>query len=1166
MLALHGLWTLDRRLALWAEDARLLGRSAAEDARLLGSAAADDPARVALPPHPYACPAPALAELLSAVGPGLEWLTGRARYGQVTLQMPVCGGEPVPSPELSTLGAGAPAAGPPERGLVRFGVPALLFDPAEAAQLLGELSAPGSAVLPTESPPGTPVELPCGTSLLWLILVHDLAWRVAGRGRVLPTVRTEDAAPAARWEPVADAVIWSEIRRLTASCPPVCRAEWAAAQPDGRAPAELLTDMLNCLVDREVRAALRDQPRPVPASAGRGGTAPASAAPDAVEQGGTRLDSAGPDGTGQGGTGDGPPSGAGRGSAGRGGARSSDGGRGRSATDGTGEVWLRALVSADGRIDGADPDELAALRQALAGWRRSGASAGGPLRLCFRLAEPVGLDPDDPSGSTTREDWRLDVLVQAVDEPSLLVQADEVWSAGPGLRALRRHVHRPQEVLLAELARAAQHYPVLRDVSWPAPRGVVTLDRTGAHAFLREVAPRLATAGFGVLLPAWWRQPQRLGLSLTTRAQQPSEGQSRLLDRDAVVGFRWQVAIGGTPLSEDELRMLAAAKTPLVRLHGQWLAADPEQIAAAAAFLARAGSGTMASGEVLRLAVEPDAEVAGLPVTGVDTDGALAVVLAGADEHAAALTGVNQHTAALAGPDEQSDTSAGADEQVAVPASFRASLRPYQRRGVSWLALMSRLGVGAVLADDMGLGKTVQVLALLAAERAAAATGEHTDHVEAQRAAADAGASEPTLLVCPMSLVGNWQREAARFAPDLVVHVHHGGQRLDGAELAATARASDLVITTYGIAQRDARLLRTVDWRRIVLDEAQYIKNAATRQSAAIRGLPARHRIALTGTPVENRLTDLHAILDFANPGLFGSRAAFRERYAIPIERFGNEQAAAAFRRRIAPFVLRRLKAEPAVAAELPAKVEMTVSCTLTAEQATLYQAVVDDMLARMRGTKGIRRRGLVLSTLTRLKQICNHPAHFLQDGSAFAGRSGKLARLEEILRTVLANDERALVFTQYARFGTLLQRHLLSRLPDDVLYLHGGTPAPRRQEIVERFQRPDGPSVLLLSVKAGGTGLNLTAANHVIHVDRWWNPAVEEQASDRAFRIGQRRNVQVRKLVCAGTVEERIDALIDGKRALARAAVGADDGWLTDLSTEQLRELVTLSAEAIGE
>ncbi len=460
---------------------------------------------------------------------------------------------------------------------------------------------------------------------------------------------------------------------------------------------------------------------------------------------------------------------------------------------------------------------------------------------------------------------------------------------------------------------------------------------------------------------------------------------------------------------------------------------------------------------------------------------------------------------------------------------------------MAWLDALGRLGLGAVLADDMGLGKTVQTLALLALE-----------HVR--------GARGPVLLVCPTSLVGNWQREASRFAPGLRVQLHHGPGRT------APDPAADLVITTYGVLQRDTAALRAVDWRRIVADEAQHIKNRSARQSRAIRSLRSGPRIALTGTPVENRLAELHAVLDFANPGLFGTAESFKERWAVPVEQSGNREVAARLQRLTGPFLLRRLKSDPEIGEQLPAKQEFTVRCNLTPEQAGLYRAVVAELLRRLGGVRGVERKGAVLAALGRLKQVCNHPAQLLHDGSPLGGRSGKVERLVALLREALAEGDRVLVFTQYAEFGALLQPHLRHRLGTQVLYLHGGLSAPRRQELVDRFQSPDGPRVFLLSLKAGGTGLNLTAANQVIHLDRWWNPAAEDQATDRAHRIGQRREVQVRRLVCVGTVEERIAELLQAKRELADAVVGAGEQWLTELPTEQLRELLTLSADAVGE
>jgi SNF2 family DNA or RNA helicase len=418
-----------------------------------------------------------------------------------------------------------------------------------------------------------------------------------------------------------------------------------------------------------------------------------------------------------------------------------------------------------------------------------------------------------------------------------------------------------------------------------------------------------------------------------------------------------------------------------------------------------------------------------------------------------------------------------------------------------------------------------------------------------------------------MSLVGNWQREAARFTPDLKVHVHHGADRLDGDSLVSALAGADLVITTYGVATRDQAALGEVNWARVVCDEAQNIKNHATKSARAVRALPAAARIALTGTPVENRLSELWSILDFTNPGLLGPAERFRERYAVPIERHGSPEATQALKRLTQPFVLRRLKTDKTIISDLPDKQEMKVFCNLTSEQASLYQATVTDMLSRIEEAEDdISRRGLVLATMAKLKQVCNHPAHLLGDGSRLPGRSGKLARLEEICDEIVAEGDKALCFTQYAEFGRMLQPHLAARLGCPVLFLHGGTTKKQRDAMVETFGELDEPALFLLSLKAGGTGLNLTAASHVIHVDRWWNPAVEDQATDRAFRIGQRRNVQVRKFVCVGTLEERIDAMIEEKKALAEQIVGTGEGWLTELSTEDLRAVLTLSPDAVSE
>jgi SNF2 family DNA or RNA helicase len=448
----------------------------------------------------------------------------------------------------------------------------------------------------------------------------------------------------------------------------------------------------------------------------------------------------------------------------------------------------------------------------------------------------------------------------------------------------------------------------------------------------------------------------------------------------------------------------------------------------------------------------------------------------------------------------------------------------------------------------MGLGKTVQLLAMECLQR-------HQDP-----------GTGPMLLICPMSLVGNWQREAAKFAPGLRVYAHHGGARLHGDALCNHLEDTHLVVTTYATATRDIEELAGYGWDRVVLDEAQAVKNSLSRGAKAVRRLDARHRVALTGTPVENRLAELWSIMDFLNPGLLGSSELFRTRYAIPVERYGQTEPAQRLRAITRPYVLRRLKTDPAIIDDLPEKIEIKQYCQLATEQASLYQSIVDDMLEKIENTLGIERRGNVLAAMAKLKQVCNHPAQLLHDRSPIGTRSGKVIRLEEILEEIVAEGDRVLCFTQFTEFAEMLVPHLAARFGEDVLYLHGGTPKQRRDEMVARFQSGDGPPIFLLSLKAGGTGLNLTAANHVVHLDRWWNPAVENQATDRAFRIGQKRTVQGHKFICTGTLEEKIDDMIEEKKALADLVVSDGEGWLTELSTRDLREVFALSAGAVGE
>ena len=739
------------------------------------------------------------------------------------------------------------------------------------------------------------------------------------------------------------------------------------------------------------------------------------------------------------------------------------------------------------------------------------AARGAEVRLCFRLSDPREHEPVMPAEVPLPEDtWRLEFLLQAVDEPSVLVPAADVWldRSAP----LRRWTAHPQERLLAGLGRAARLYPDLGEALRGTHPGQMLLDTEGAHRFLSHAA-LLEDAGYGVLLPAWWRRRPSLGLSLEVRGRDPVAHvlRDRAVGLRELVDYRWGLALGGRTLTEDDLADLARAKVPLVRLRGRWVFLDPERLAAGLAFLRR-GGGRMTAGDALRVMRLLPPEELPLPVTDARGEGWLADLLGGR---------LDQRL-----------------EVLPPPPGLVGELRPYQIRGFSWLAFLDSLGLGACLADDMGLGKTVQLLALLLHHR-----------------------EGPALLVCPLSVLGNWQREAARFAPALRVRVLHGADREDPAVLAAGA---DVVLTTYATAVREADALATISWDRVVLDEAQHIKNSGGSAAKAVRRFPARNRIALTGTPVENRLAELWSILDFVNPGVLASAHTFRARFAVPIERYADEDAATRLRQATRPFMLRRTKTDHAIAAELPTKRHVRHLCGMTTEQVSLYRAVLDDLLERLAEPGETWRKGLVLAAMTKLKQACVHPALLLKDASPLPGRSGKIDRLEEIVDHALGAGESVLCFTQFARFGGMLTPHLAARFGVPVRFLHGGTPRGARDAMVAEFQEAKQPGVFVLSLKAGGTGLNLTAANHVVHVDRWWNPATETQASDRAFRIGQRRDVHIHTLVCLGTLEERIDRVLADKGVLAERVVGTGEGWLSALSAQELRDLFALSPEAI--
>ncbi|MBY8839883.1 DEAD/DEAH box helicase [Streptomyces sp. SP2-10] len=687
------------------------------------------------------------------------------------------------------------------------------------------------------------------------------------------------------------------------------------------------------------------------------------------------------------------------------------------------------------------------------------------------------------------------VQVHSLADPTLVADAAALW-AGEADTAFG-----PRARVDAALAvrRAARVWPPLDRLAEQDVPDVLALSEEELGELLGVAASRLAAAGVAV----HWPRDLARDLSATAVVR-PAPGSATdgtgFFESEDLLRFRWQLALGGDPLSEAEMDALAEAHRPVVRLRDRWVLVDPALVRKAR----KRELGLLDPVDALSVALTGEAEVDGESVE---------VVPAGA---LAALR--DRLTAGLRPADP--------------PPGLNATLRDYQLRGLAWLDLMTSLGLGGCLADDMGLGKTVTLIAL---------------HLKRAR-------TEPTLVVCPASLLGNWQREITRFAPGVPVRRFHGqGRTLEGID-------GGFVLTTYGTMRSTAARLAEQPWGMVVADEAQHVKNPYAATAKALRTIPAPARVALTGTPVENNLSELWALLDWTTPGLLGPLKSFRARHARAVENGEDAEAVERLSRLVRPFLLRRRKSDPGIVPELPPKTETDHPVPLTREQAALYEAVVRESMLAIETAEGMARRGLVLKLLGALKQICDHPALYLKEDARadrLAARSNKLALLDELLDTLLAEDGSALVFTQYVGMARLLTAHLSARaVPVDLL--HGGTPVPERERMVDRFQNGETP-VLVLSLKAAGTGLNLTRAGHVIHFDRWWNPAVEEQATDRAYRIGQTQPVQVHRLVTEGTVEDRIAEMLAAKRALADAILGSGEAALTELTDRELTDLVSL-------
>jgi SNF2 family DNA or RNA helicase len=1063
-------------------------------------------------------PGPGTPVSLSGVVPPKELLplVGRLSGGvlhecaeeeTIRLPWPTRRGRPLPHGAAITAGDGTRLGDWPVRGL--------LVPPGDVLPFL--------AGLPREAPPG----LQYGGSLRFWMECGSLALGLLARQRLVPMVAVthgpEGRERLAAWRPVlADPEDRQALELLSHAMPGICRAAAATREAGGRFllpdPATVVRDFLATTMDASARFVLAEEGFP--------------------DRGGRRSDAI------------------------------------RALTGPIGS-WLRALGWIEGKLEG-DSRNLDEFTESVRRWGEVlHEPAPGSYRTTFRLVEPP-LAPAPPAAgepSSTEDsspaadvvtpsqqdgfEWNLEFLLQNRARPERLISAAGVWEAGsPAMVWDDCVLERPQDRLLGDLGRASRLFqPLERALEGTRP-SACPLSAAEAHTFLRKAASLLEESGFGVIVPKWWGEPAsrprlRLRLrpagwpsrgpngisgggqvdSIGTSADRPASDTDPAVEAGpplgpaALVAYDWEIALGDAILAPDEFQRLAREQRPLVLVRGRWVELDPERTESIRQVM-NDGNGTreLTLAEAVRWSTVGPDPLAEESAPEVIADGWIADLLDRLRGHRV-------------------------PEMIETDERFVGTLRPYQSRGVGWLEFLRRCGLGACLADDMGLGKTVQMIALLLRERTPGAPPVG-----------------PTLVLCPMSVVGNWQREIERFAPSLRTMVHHGLHRRRDHTFAEEAAENDAVVTTYALAHRDRAQLRTVAWERIVLDEAQNLKNPVTLQARAVRAMRANTRVALTGTPLENRLSELWSILDTLNPGYLGTRADFRRRYSIPIERNRDPRRREGLRRLVQPFLLRRLKTDPDVIRDLPEKLEMVVYCNLTREQAALYQAVLDEMLGAVERSSGIARRGLILAVLTRLKQVCNHPSHYLRDGGPIEGRSGKTARLAEMMEEVLAVGERALIFTQFTEMGHLLRAFLAERLRTEVMFLHGGTPKGERDRMVDRFAAPDGPRVFLLSLRAGGTGLNLTPATHVFHFDRWWNPAVEDQATDRAFRIGQTRRVQVHKYVCVGTLEERIDKMIRDKRELANLVVGAGEDWLTELDTGQLRDVLRLSRDAVSE
>jgi SNF2 family DNA or RNA helicase len=735
---------------------------------------------------------------------------------------------------------------------------------------------------------------------------------------------------------------------------------------------------------------------------------------------------------------------------------------------------------------------------------------------CFKVLSPIAYDGP----------WEIVFVLQDSEDKSLTFNVKDLWDDKYELsNYLDKNYIDPKEIFIEDLNHAIKIFkPFENCLKNERPYNCLLKDEE-VYEFLTFYSNKLKEEGFEILVPQFWDVKEEFNLDIKVKEKKEYLKRNKSdkdLNLDKILEYNWKLSLGDKELTQKEFKKLALLKMPVINIKGKWIHLTKEQIEGFKLLWKERKNKKLKSDKLLKMQLNKENYIPGLNINKIDSDN----------------SNLLEDIKFLSDSKKIQDTKS--------PEGLNATLRNYQKEGFSWLRYLRDKRIGACLADDMGLGKTIQLITLLLYDKEIKNT------------------KNASLIVCPTSLIGNWKKETEKFAPGLKVAIHHGTSRIKKEkEFFEFVDINDLILTTFSLAYLDEKLISKYRWTGLILDEAQNIKNSFTKQTKAIKKINAEYRIALTGTPVENRLSELWSIVDFLNKGYLGSYKDFNKNYATPIETGKGNKEIEILKNMVSPFILRRLKTDPNIVKNLPDKNEMKIYCNLTKEQASLYEAVISNMLRKVSNKKGIERKGIVLASLSNLKQICNHPIQFLKDNSDIKERSGKVNTLLDMLKKVIIQKDKVLIFTQFSEMGLLLEKVINVRLNVKTMFLHGNINRKKRDEMVKVFQSDDMEyPVFILSLKAGGVGITLTKANHVFHFDRWWNPAVENQATDRAFRLGQKKNVQVYKFVCIGTLEEKIDKLIESKKVLADSVIGSGEEWITEMSDKELNELLKLESK----